>query len=134
MDESQRSIITVRIEKCREDIITAREDMERRRYRAAAARAYYAAFHIAGAALLSIGVERSKHSGVEAAFTEFFVKPGTIEPEYGHMYRRLRRLREDQEYSDEFEQLDASRTEQILLDPERFVARLELHLRSVGAP
>jgi len=129
MDEAQRTIIAIRVDKCREDMMTAREDMERNRYRAAVARAYYAVFHIAGAALLTIGIERAKHSGVESAFGEFFVKAGRVEPEYGDIYRRSRRFREDQEYSDEFERLDAARTEQIVSDAERFVARLERYLR-----
>jgi uncharacterized protein (UPF0332 family) len=100
---------------------------------AAVARAYYAVFHLTGAALLTIRVERSKHSGTESAFSEFFIKPGRIEPEYGEIYRRLRRFREDQEYSDDFEQLDAVRTEEILSDAERFVVRLEHYLRQVEA-
>ena len=133
MDDAQRVIIAIRVGKCREDIATAREDLARARYRAAVARAYYAVFHITGAALLTIGVERAKHSGVEAAFSEFLVKPGRIEPEYGAIYRRARRFREEQEYSDEFERLDAARTDQILSDAERFIARLEDHLRQAGA-
>jgi len=133
MDEAQQAIIAIRVDKCHEDMATAREDMERGRYRAAVARAYYAVFHIAGAALLTIGVERVKHSGVESAFGEFFVKAGWIEPEYADIYRRSRRFREDQEYSDEFERLDAARTEQIVSDAERFVTRLERYLRGAGA-
>lgn len=133
MDEAQRAIIAIRVEKCREDMVTAREDMERGRYRAAVARAYYAVFHITGAALLTIGVERAKHSGVESALSEFLVKPGPIEPEYGEIYRRSRRFREDQEYSDEFELLDAARTETILHDAEDFIIRLERYLTEMGA-
>jgi uncharacterized protein (UPF0332 family) len=133
MDEAQRAIVAIRVEKCREDMATAREDMERGRYRAAVARAYYAIFHITGAALLTVGIERAKHSGVEAAFNEFFVKTRRIESEYGGIYRRARRFREDQEYADDFERLDATRTEQILSDAERFLARLERYLREVGA-
>lgn len=133
MDEAQRAIIAVRLDKCREDLATAREDMERGRYRAGVARAYYAVFHIAGAALLTLGVERAKHSGVEAAFSEFLVKPGQIEPEYNDIFRRSRRFREDQEYSDEYERLDANRTQQVLSDAERFVRRMERYLREVKA-
>jgi len=133
MDEAQRAIIAVRLDKCHEDLATAREDMERGRYRAGVARAYYAVFHIAGAALLTLGVERAKHSGVEAAFSEFLVKPGQIESEYNGIFRRSRRFREDQEYSDEFERLDANRTQQVLSDAERFVRRMERYLREVKA-
>jgi len=67
VDEAQRAIIAVRVTKAQEDIATAREDFERGRFRAAVARAYYAMFHVSGAALLTIGVERAKHSGVESA-------------------------------------------------------------------
>jgi uncharacterized protein (UPF0332 family) len=133
MDKAQRVIIAIRVDKCHEDIATAREDMERGRYRAAVARAYYAIFHITGAALLTVGVERAKHSGIESALSEYFVKRGHLEPKYAEIYRRSRRFREDQEYSDDFERLDETRTEQILSDAERFVARMERHLREVGA-
>jgi uncharacterized protein (UPF0332 family) len=133
VDEAQRAIIAVRMTKAQEDIATAREDFERSRYRAAVARAYYAMFHVSGAALLTIGVERAKHSGVESAFSEFFLKTGRLEPEYGEIYRRGRRFREDQEYADDFERLDADRVEQILADAERFLTRLERYLREVGA-
>ncbi|PKO21175.1 MAG: hypothetical protein CVU38_16140 [Chloroflexi bacterium HGW-Chloroflexi-1] len=105
MDEAQRAIVAVRVSKCREDMATAREDFERGRFRAAVARSYYAMFHITGAALLTIEVERAKHSGVESAFSEFFIKPGHIEPEYGEIYRR----------------------------GQRFLTRLERYLREVGA-
>jgi hypothetical protein len=42
-------------------------------------------------------------------------------------------MNEAQEYSDDFEQLDAVRTEEILSDAERFVARLEHYLHQVEA-
>ncbi len=71
MDERQRDIIAIRVAKCHEDLATAREDLSRERYRAAVARAYYAVFHLTSAALLTIGVARAKHSGVESAFSEF---------------------------------------------------------------
>lgn len=133
MDQAQRVIIAIRVEKCQEDIATAREDLERGRHRAAVARAYYAVFHIASAALLTIGIERAKHSGIESAFSEFLIKPGLIEPEYGDIYRRARRLREDQEYADDFARLDDAQVAQILSQAERFIARLEHYLRQVGA-
>ena len=51
----------------------------------------------------------------------------------GEIYRRGRRFREDQEYADDFKRLDAARTEQILVDAERFLTRLERYLQEVGA-
>ena len=44
----------------------------------AVSRAYYAMFYAAEAALLSRGVARSGHSGVIAAFNEYFVSAGLL--------------------------------------------------------
>ena len=44
----------------------------------AISRAYYAMFYAAEAALLSRGVARSRHSGVIAAFNEYFVNTGLL--------------------------------------------------------
>jgi uncharacterized protein (UPF0332 family) len=54
MDDVQRVIIAIRVDKAREDMATAREDLARGRFQSAIARAYYAVFHITGAALLTI--------------------------------------------------------------------------------
>jgi len=77
-------------------------------------------------------VARAKHSGVEAAFHELFVKGGRIEAEYGRLYTLLRKTREDSDYNDR-----AVATEEMarqrLADAGRFVVRLEKYLRAVGA-
>lgn len=51
-------------------------------YPGAMNRAYYAMFYAANALIATKGLERSKHSGVMAAFRQHFVKTGMIEPEY----------------------------------------------------
>jgi len=96
-------------------------------------RAYYGVFHITSAGLLTLDIERSKHSGVQSAFSQYLVKPGRIEPEYNRIYARARRLREDYDYADELRDLDEKITADLLADAERFVARMEQHLRKVGA-
>lgn len=55
-----------------------------------------------------------------------------IEAEYGRIYSRAFKHRLDADYKDEA-QFDAEKARQILSDAERFVARLEKYLRSVGA-
>lgn len=42
-------------------------------------RAYYAIFYAANALLATKGLERSKHSGVIAAFRQHFVKPAPLD-------------------------------------------------------
>jgi len=58
-------------------------------YSTAVNRAYYAIFYAANALLATQGLSRGKHSGVIAAFRQYFVKPGLIEVEYSRTYGRL---------------------------------------------
>ncbi len=44
-------------------------------YGSAVNRAYYAIFYAANALLATQGITRSKHSGVIAAFRQYFVRP-----------------------------------------------------------
>ena len=74
MDEETRVLIDVRLDRSREDLETAKELVDLGRYRAAVNRAYYAIFGITTALLLTQRIERSKHTGVEAAFIQHFSK------------------------------------------------------------
>jgi uncharacterized protein (UPF0332 family) len=66
----------------------------------AAARAYYAAFYAATAALLSEGREYQKHSGVIAAIHKFLVKTGKLDKEHGKNLNWLFELRSIGDYGD----------------------------------
>lgn len=129
---TKRTYISIRVAKAREDLATAQEMLQVARWRGAVNRAYYAVFHIASAVLLWLDIERSKHSGVQAAFNQFLVKPGLIEVEYSQIYKDARDWREEQDYRDLARPLDQATTTQIVRDAERFVARLERYLREVG--
>ena len=132
-EETRRIIVEVRLEKCKEDLQAARELLKLGFLRAAVNRAYYGVFHITSAALLTLDIERSKHSGVQSAFNQYLVTPGHIEPEYSRIYGRARRLREDYDYADELRDLDEKIAADLLADADRFVARMERYLREVGA-
>jgi uncharacterized protein (UPF0332 family) len=131
-EETRRVIIRVRLEKCKEDLQAAQELLRLGFLRAAVNRAYYGVFHITSAALLTLDIERSKHSGVQSAFSQHLVKSGHIEPEYSKIYGRARRLREDYDYADELRDLDEKVTADLLADAEKFVARMERYLRKAG--
>ena len=76
MEEGTKILITVRLESADEDLDTAKELLKLDRYRAAVNRAYYAIFSTTNAVLLTKKIERSKHSGVEAAFIQNFIRTG----------------------------------------------------------
>jgi uncharacterized protein (UPF0332 family) len=78
LEETTKILIDVRIESADEDLETAKELLKLNRYRAAVNRAYYAIFSTTNAVLLSKQIERSKHSGVEAAFIQNFIKTGVF--------------------------------------------------------
>jgi uncharacterized protein (UPF0332 family) len=132
VDEAALAIVRIRVEPADEELHAARELIGDGLYRIACSRAYYAAFLITTAALLTLDVARTKHSGVEAAFHESLIKSGRIEAEYGRLYTLLRKTREDSDYNDK-----AVATEEMarqrLADAERFVARLTKYLREAGA-
>lgn len=130
---TKRAYIRVRLDKARDDLDTARVLLRNKRFRATVNRAYYAIFHITSAALLWHDIERAKHSGVQAAFNEYLIKPGLIEVEYGKIFRDAREWREEQDYKDICRPIDAATAAQIVLDAERFVTRLETYLRGISA-
>ena len=132
MDENARIIIDIRLEKAHQELMAVHQLIGSAMYRIAISRAYYAVFGITTAVLLTKDIDRSKHSGVQAAFGHFFVKPGIIEPEYGKIYSLLRRARDESDCSD-YALFTKERAEKILADAERFVARMERYLRKAGA-
>ena len=123
----------MRLAKAHDDVVTARDALAHDHWRGAVNRAYYTIFHTTSAALLWLDVERARHSGVQSALGEFLVKTGKIEPEFGEIYTRARKAREEQDYDIEARPLTAQDAEQVIASAERFVARLERYLREAGA-
>ena len=88
---------------------------------------------MASAVLLWLDIERARHSGTQAAFNEFLVKPGKLEPEYGQIYSRARKAREEQDYDLQAAPLTYEDAARIVADAERFLSRIERYLREARA-
>lgn len=69
----------------------------------AAARAYYAMFYAAQALLKENGIQRVKHSAVQAAFGQHLVKIGKIDARFHRMLIDARETRELADYTIEEE-------------------------------
>ena len=123
--------LKAKIDRSREDLTDARDLFQQEKYRLSINRAYYAVFHIISATLAAMGQERRKHSSVEAAFHQYLIKSGLLEPEYGVTYKLARKWREDADYA-----IDAIFTEEIagdILEQCEFLAkRVERHLFEAG--
>ena len=94
-------------------------------------RAYYAIFYAANALLATKGLERSKHSGVIAAFRQHFVKTGVIEAEYSRFYGAAMDDRHEGDY-EIGSVLDYDKAKRDLDWAKRFIARIETALHEIG--
>ncbi len=130
MDEETRTLVKVRIESSQEDLVTAKELLGLKRYRAAVNRAYYAIFSMANAVLLTKRIERSKHSGVEAAFIQNFVKTKVLETECGKIFDYIRKKREECDYSVKIK-IDEKTAKKVVADAEKFINRLRRYLEEM---
>jgi uncharacterized protein (UPF0332 family) len=106
-------------------LVLAHED-----YIAVVNRAYYAIFYAANVLLASKGLERSKHSGVIAAFRQHFVKTGLMEPEFSDFYGQSMDMRHNADY--ELEILSYETASENLGHAERFLKRVEELLTKQG--
>ena len=131
MDEKIHELVKVRLEKADEDIDTACELLTLKRYRAAVNRAYYALFSTTTALLLTKKLDRAKHSGVEAALNQYFIKTGIIEVEYGRIFDYARKKREESDYTAKV-LIDQETAEKIVNDARRFIFRIKQYLKNIG--
>ncbi len=131
MEEQIRAYAQLRLERAREELETVRHNIAYGHFRAAISRAYYAIFYMASAALFSHSIQRAKHAGVEAAFSQYLVKTGQIEPEFSRLYQRARCQREEVDYADDLT-VDRQSAEEMLLNAQRFVDRIEQYFRETG--
>jgi uncharacterized protein (UPF0332 family) len=119
------------LQKAYQVLNTGQLALEHGDYITAVNRAYYAVFYAANALLATKGLERSKHSGVLAAFREHFVKTGVIEAEYSDFYGAIMDERTEGDYAaGAF--LDEETAQQALLRAQRFVGRIEQALQERG--
>jgi len=107
--------IAANLERADQSIQAARDQVVDGYYDFAASRAYYAAFYAATAALLSEGVDMSKHSGVVASVHQRFVKTEKLSQEHGKNLNWLFELRSVGDYgaTAHVSQFDAERAVEV---------------------
>lgn len=125
------SEIQLYLNRARQDLHATQINLEQGLYDVAVSRAYYAMFYAATALLASQGISRSKHSGVRAAFGEYFVKTGLIELEYAKMLGYAFDSRLDSDYNVHLA-AEQSLAEEVFHDAQRFVDRAEQYLWQTG--
>jgi uncharacterized protein (UPF0332 family) len=88
-------------------------------------------FYAVSGLLASIGITRSKHSGVIAAFREKFIKTGLIEVEYGDIFGVGFDARQESDY-ELVPLIDHDLALKRLQDAQRLVDQIEDYLKSAG--
>lgn len=100
MDGSVKDLSKYRMEKAREDLVTARRNFEDGSYRASVNRSYYAIFHALRAVTALDQFDSSKHSGIIAYINQHYVKTGIFDRTFSKRIDSAFRLREKADYED----------------------------------
>ncbi len=119
------------MERANRDLNATQSNLEQGFYEVAISRSYYAMFYATNALLSTHSISRSKHSGVIAAFSEYFVKTGIIESTYAKMLGQAFDTRLDSDYDIIFA-ADREMVESIQSDARQFVERIEQYLKQSG--
>jgi hypothetical protein len=93
-----REVIHYWLEKAKESLDAAQDEMESDRLSFAVNRIYYACFYAVSAILIKKRLRFKKHSGVRAAFHQHLVKPGIASHECGQLYDELFEARQEGDY------------------------------------
>jgi len=97
----------------------------------AVTRFYYAAFHYAAAALLSVDVEATSHHGLQSLFSLHLVKTGALEVARAKDLKRLQGYREAADYDRHFRFTAEGAAEEATV-ARRFVESVRIYLRAGG--
>jgi len=127
MEGSVMDLSEYRLERAKEDLETAKENLAGGKFRASVNRSYYAVFHTLRAVTALDHFDSGKHSGVIAFFNLHYVKTGIFEKEISKMIDSCYRMREKADYDDFFlaaredaaQQLE--KAEQVVQTVERFI-------------
>jgi len=128
---NKRYQIQVYLDHARESLESAASSIEHGFCATAINRAYYAIFYAASGLLLTRDISRSKHSRVIAAFRQYFVGSGLIEPEYSDLYGDVMDARVGSDYDMAFKP-DEVTARARLEDAHRFVERATHYLLESG--
>lgn len=97
-----KTLCQYRLDRAKEDLLTAESNHQAGFYKAAINRSYYAIFHSIRAANVLNNFDASKHSSVIAHFNQFYVHTGEFERDIYKMIDSAYRIREKCDYSDFF--------------------------------
>ncbi|RLB27056.1 MAG: antitoxin [Deltaproteobacteria bacterium] len=97
---SRTNLAMYRMQKAKEILIEARDNLNQKHYGLSVNRSYYAMFTAARALLALKEIDSSKHSGVIALFNQHIVKVELFPKEISRFLPKAKDIREDADYGD----------------------------------
>jgi uncharacterized protein (UPF0332 family) len=103
MTGTKADLIKYRIARAKDTYEDAQILAEREKWNSTINRLYYSAYYAVMALLLDSDLKPATHNGAKSNFSEYFIKTGKIEKEYGKMYSQLFTWRQKGDYDDLFD-------------------------------
>ena len=128
MEGSLRELAGYRMERAREMLDAAKDNLEIGQFKTSLNRSYYAIFHAMRAANILKGFDSSKHSGVIAFFNKEYLKEGILERNLSIIIKNSAFLREKSDY-DDFIIASKKDAEKQLTDATIFLEKLEAYMK-----
>jgi uncharacterized protein (UPF0332 family) len=103
MTGTKDDLIKYRIARAKDTFEDAQILAEREKWNSTINRLYYSAYYAVMALLLDSDLKPATHNGAKSNFSEYFIKTGKIDKEYGKMYSQLFTWRQKGDYDDLFD-------------------------------
>lgn len=127
MESSLRELAGYRMERAKEMLSAAEDNLKIGQYKTSLNRSYYAIFHAMRAMNILKGFDSSKHSGVIAYFNKEYIKEGILDKELSVIIKSCSFLREKSDY-DDFFIVGRKETENQLASAKVFLEAVEKYL------
>jgi uncharacterized protein (UPF0332 family) len=103
MKDNTKELVNYRISRAKDTLDDASILAEREKWNSTINRLYYAAYYAVMALLLDSELKPTTHNGAKSNFSEFFIKTGKIDKEFGKIYSQLFTWRQKGDYDDLFD-------------------------------
>ena len=130
MEGSLKELAGYRMDRAKEMLVAARENLEIGQYKTSLNRSYYAIFHAMRAMNILKGFDSSKHSGVIAFFNNEYLKENILDRNLSIVIKNSAFLREKSDY-DDFYIASKQEAEKQLEEAERFLDAVEIAMNKM---
>jgi uncharacterized protein (UPF0332 family) len=129
MNKDSFELSKYRLEKAKEDLHTAIENLENAHFSASVNRAYYCIFHTMRAILALDGLDSKKHSGVIAYFRQSYLKTNLFDKLYSEIIGLAFEMRNRNDY-DDFVVIARDEVDKLIANAKLFLEAVEAHLEN----